>query len=42
MSDNSVREAVGVFHDETSLQTAADELLITNGPQGRRRTVSSK
>jgi len=29
MSDNTVREAVGVFHDEASLQAAADELLIT-------------
>ena len=28
MADNTVREAVGVFHDERSLRTAADELLI--------------
>jgi hypothetical protein len=28
MADKTVREAVGVFHDEGSLQTAADELLI--------------
>jgi hypothetical protein len=28
MADTKVREAVGVFHDEQSLQTAADELLI--------------
>jgi hypothetical protein len=28
MADTTVREAVGVFHDEASLQTAADELLI--------------
>lgn len=27
MAEATVREAVGVFHDETALQTAADELL---------------
>lgn len=28
MNDKTVREAVGVFHDEKSLQDAADELLV--------------
>jgi hypothetical protein len=28
MAEQTVREAVGVFHDEASLQAAADELLI--------------
>lgn len=28
MADKTIREAVGVFHDERSLQAAADELLI--------------
>lgn len=28
MSSTSVREAVGVFHDEAALRTAADELMV--------------
>jgi hypothetical protein len=30
MADETVREAVGVFHDEKSLQSAVDELLIAD------------
>jgi hypothetical protein len=30
MAEQSVREAVGVFHDEKSLQSAVDELLIAD------------
>jgi len=29
MADDSVREAVGVFHDAENLQSAADELLVS-------------
>jgi hypothetical protein len=30
MAEETVREAVGVFHDEKSLQSAVDELLIAD------------
>lgn len=41
MAGNSVREAVGVFHDEKSLRNAVDELLIAGFDRSNLSLVAS-
>jgi hypothetical protein len=48
MVDTRIREAVGVFHDERSLQSAVDTLLISGFDRSclsllaNQRTIDSK
>ncbi len=41
MTDEKVREAVGVFHDESSLQSAADELLTAGFDRSQLSLLAS-
>jgi hypothetical protein len=42
MADDRVREAVGVFHDEKSLRSAADELMISGFDRSSLSLLASR
>jgi hypothetical protein len=42
LSENKVREAVGVFHDEHALRTAADELMVAGFDRSALNLLASE